>query len=299
MDRLHAMTVFVEVAQRGGFAAAARALNVTPSAVTRAVSSLEDHLGVQLLVRTTRSVTLTTTGARYLADAKTLLADLAEAELRATEDQLALRGRVRVTAPRLFGRIYVVPAVLGFLDAHPDLVAEVRCVDPIVDIVAEGIDVAVRIGHLPDSSLKATKVGTVRQVVVAAPEYFEAHGTPSTPADLREHALLYAGAAPVGEAPVMWRFGEDDSKIEPRAFLGDSASALAGALAGHGITRVISYQAMPHVLAGRLRVILSDDTPVMPVQVVHIHGDRPPARVEKLVAHLRDRLRAEPLDVPR
>ena len=300
MDRLNAMTVFVEVAERGSLAAAARALGVTPSAVTRAINGLEQHLGAQLLIRTTRAITLTSAGTGFLDDAKRLLDALSDAELRAAGDHGTIRGRVRVTAPRLFGRAYVVPAVLDFVREHADLDAELICVDHVVDIVREGIDIAVRIGDLPDSALKASRVGQVRRVLVASPDYLEEHGTPTDAAALAEHRVLHAGAAPPRDAPVVWRLGpETEVRVRPRAFLGDPAAALPAALAGHGITRVLSYQAMPHVLAGRLRVVLSDESRSVPVNVVHVHGDQPPLRIERLVAHLRERLRREPLDVPR
>ena len=178
------MRVFVAVAEAQGFAAAARRLALSPPAVTRAVSALEERIGARLLHRTTRLVRLTEAGQRFLADAKRILGEIDEAEASAAGAYAAPRGQIAVTAPVMFGRMHVAPIVLDFLERHPQVSVRLVLLDRIADLMEEGFDVAVRIAHLPDSSLTALKVGAVRRVVCASPEYLERHGTPQTPADL-------------------------------------------------------------------------------------------------------------------
>src|SRR5262245_45993495 len=189
MDRLDGMALFAEVADRRSFAQAARRLGRSPAAVTRAIGDLEARLGVRLLNRTTRAVSLTEAGERFLAGARRVLADLDEIERAAAGEGAAPRGELRLTAPILFGRLHVTPIVTEFLARFPDVSVALTLLDRPVDLVEEGLDAAVRIGALAESSAVATRVGAVRRIVVAAPDYL-AHGTPRLPADLAAHAII-------------------------------------------------------------------------------------------------------------
>ena len=184
MDRLEGMKIFVTVADTRGFAPAARQLGLSAPAVSRAIVALEEHVGARLLRRTTRSVALTEAGERFHADCKRILADLAEAEASVGGAHAEPQGQLAITAPRMFGRIHVTPVLLGFLAAHPKVSARTFFADHIVHLLDEGFDVAVRIAHLPDSGLTAVRVGHVRRVIVASPDYLAARGVPRAPADL-------------------------------------------------------------------------------------------------------------------
>ena len=207
------MEVFAAVAEKGSFAQAARSLRLSPPAVTRAIAALEDRLGARLLQRTTRSVRLTEAGIRFLADAQRILHDIEEAEDTAAGAHAVPRGVLHVTAPVLFGRMYVAPVLRDFLDVHPTVTADTLFVDRIVNIAEEGLDVAIRIGALPNSSLTAIRVGSVRRVVFGAPSYFAGHGTPLHPGELAGHRLVSSdNGAPVVE----WRFVEGGAAIGVR-----------------------------------------------------------------------------------
>ncbi|MBS0638917.1 MAG: LysR family transcriptional regulator [Proteobacteria bacterium] len=270
MDRLDAMRAFVAVASRGSFAEAARSLRVSPTAVTRAVAGLEDALGLMLLIRTTRSVRLTDQGAAYLEDCRRILADLDAAERRVRGEAAAPRGRLTVAAPLMFGRLRVLPVVQRLLRENPELSVRLILSDRVVHLVEEGIDVAVRLADLPDSALIATRVGSVRRVVAASPDYLQRRGTPDTPAALAGHDIVaFEGV----EASNEWRFGADESigvRIEPRLMVNTADAAIAAAADGLGITRTVSYQVEDSVRLGRLRLILEDfATPPYPVSIVH------------------------------
>lgn len=295
MDRLDSMRVFVAVAEEEGFAPAARRLSMSPPAVTRAISALEERIGTRLLHRTTRVVRLTEAGARYLADCKRILGEIEEAEASAAGSHAALRGQIGVTAPVLFGRMFVAPALFDFLALHPRVSAWTLLVDRIVDMVDEGLDVAVRIAHLPDSSLSAIRVGSVRWVVCASAEYLAARGEPRAPADLARHDTIAFSST---GSPVEWSFGSG-SRVE-RVFpssqlLANTADvAIAAAVAGRGLARVLSYQIGPELRAGRLSIVLAaHEPPPVPIHVVHPEGRRAAARVRGFVDFLVDRLRSE------
>ncbi len=296
MDRFAELRTFVEVAEKGGFAPAARALGLSPPAATRAVSALEARLGVRLFVRTTRVVRLTEAGGRFLLDARRLLADLAEAEAAAAGIHAAPRGELAVTAPVLFGRRHVAPLIGAFLDLHPDVSARCLFVDRNINLLEEGADVAVRIGHLPDSSLVATAVGRVRAVVVGAPAYVAAHGEPAHPADLAAHRLIH----PVGvrDAPD-WEFQDQGRPLSvrtrPRLRVSTNDAALELALQGWGLTRLLSYQVAEEVAGGLLRPVLAAFEPdPLPVHLLHAEGARVSAKVRAFVDFAAARLRANP-----
>ena len=296
MDRIDAMRVFVAVAEAGGFAPAARSLRLSPPAVTRAVAALEHRVGARLLHRTTRIVRLTEAGTRYLADARRILAELEEAEATAAGAHAEPRGQIAVTAPLLFGKMHVAPVVLGFLERFPEVSARTLFVDRVVDLMDEGLDVAVRIAVLPDSTLTAVRVGEVRRVVCAAPDYLARRGPPVTPRDLEGLDCIGFQS---GVAPAPWVFpartGEGTETVRPpmRMLVNNADVAVAAALAGHGITRVLSYQVADEVRAGRLAIVLADrEPPPVPVQLVHLEGRRAAARVRAFVDFAAERLRA-------
>jgi DNA-binding transcriptional LysR family regulator len=264
------MRVFVAVAEARGFAAGARRLGRSAPVVTRAVAELERRLGARLLQRTTRIVRLTEAGARYLADCRRILAEVSAAEetLRAPDDKP--RGALNVTASRIFGRMFVTPLVLEFLAAHPEITVHTVFDDHVIDLIEGGIDVAVRIGPLPDSSFTATRVGSVRRVLCASPAYLARHGVPRQPADLEAlDALVFSGASARSE----WTLGAGRAArtLRPRARLStnDADAIIAAALAGHGVARVLSYQVGEAVAGGQLvRLLAQFEPPPIPVSVV-------------------------------
>ena len=298
MDRLETMRVFVAVAEERGFAPAARRLAMSPPAVTRAIAALERRVGARLLQRTTRVVRLTEAGARFFADCKRILDDVETAENAAAENQSEPRGELVVTAPLVFGRMFVAPIVLEFLAREAQVSARTLLVDHVVDLVEGGIDVAVRIAHLPDSSLTAIKVGTVRRLVCASPEYLAARGTPETPADLASHdAIVFSSS---GAAQTEWQFGTPGSRsralqsvaLRSRFAVNNADAAIAAAVAGAGLTRVLSYQIGPQVQAGSLQIVLEKHAvPAIPVSVVFPAGRRGTAKVRGFVELAVERLK--------
>lgn len=296
MDRLQAMTTFVAVVDSGGFASAARKLNLSPPVVTRAVAELEERLGLRLLTRTTRFVRVTDAGARFAEDCRRILADLEEAETVATGTHAAPRGTLSLTAPVLFGQLHVTPILVRYLQQYPEVDAQCLFLDRVVNVVEEGIDVAVRIGELPDSSLQAARVGRVRRVLVAAPAYLKAHGVPQRPEDLARHTIASAtGVTPVSD----WRFSDGGKplmqRLQPRMRTTTNDSAIAAAVAGLGITRLLSYQVAAHVQGGSLQIVLEDfETAPLPVHVVHHEGRRASQKVRAFVDLAVDSLRADP-----
>ncbi|QCN99646.1 LysR family transcriptional regulator (plasmid) [Azospirillum argentinense] len=282
MDRLQAMRIFVKVAETESFAETARHLHLSAPAVTRAVAALEDLIGARLFVRTTRSVKVTEAGARYLEDCRRILSDITEAEAAAGGVYATPTGTLAVTASTLFGPIHVLPIVTEYLDRYPGMRARTFFVDRPVNIVEEGIDVAVRIGHLPDSGFTAIRVGTVRRVVCGAPAYFERHGVPQTPADLRHHRIALSTGA---WASPEWRFARDQRvTIDPVLQCNTNEAVIATAKAGWGLARVLHYQIGPALLAGELRIVLADhEEPPLPIHVLHPEGRHAPAKVRAFV----------------
>jgi DNA-binding transcriptional LysR family regulator len=270
MDRLDAIRAFTAVADLGGFAPAARRLHLSPAAVTRAVALLEDHLGLMLLNRTTRSVRLTERGAIYLDTCRRVLADLEQGERQAQGQDSAPRGHLTVSAPILFGRLHVLPIVQDLLLAHPALSVRLMLVDRIVHLVEEDVDVAVRIGDLADSALVAVKVGEMTRVVTAAPAYLQRRGAPRVPADLARHDLIAFES--IDGAPD-WRFGPEGKtsvRVQPRLLVNGADAAIAACEAGLGITRALSYQVGGGIAAGRLVPLLEAFAlPPVPISLVH------------------------------
>jgi len=271
MDRLDAMAAFVAVAEQRGFAPAARRLGLSPSTVTRLVAALEERLSMRLLQRTTRAVTLTASGARYLERARHILSAVREAEGAVRAERSQPSGRFVVAAPNLFGRCEVAPLMCDFLARHPAVVGELTLGDRMVNLVEEGVDVAVRIAVLEDSSLVARKVGETRRVVVAAPDYLAKRKKLRAPRDLASHTTILFGAlTPAAE----WRFfrgGREERVPLTPAFTTNSADAAIGhAEHGGGVAMVLAYQVRDAVKAGRLEVVLASYEPKpLPIQLVY------------------------------
>lgn len=282
MDRWQAMRIFVKVAETESFAETARHMNMSAPAVTRTVASLEDLIGARLFVRTTRSVKLTEAGSRYLGDCRRILADIAEAEATAGGAHATPTGTLAITASALFGQMYVLPIVIGYLNAYPEVRARTLFVDRPINMIEEAVDVAVRIGHLPDSSLTAVRVGAVRHVICGAPDYFERHGVPATPADLRDHRI----AAPTSAwASPEWRFsGDQKVTITPTLQCNTNEAAITAARQGWGLTRVLHYQIGPALVAGDLQIVLSDhEEPPLPIHLLYPEGRSAPAKVRAFI----------------
>jgi DNA-binding transcriptional LysR family regulator len=281
MDKLSAMAIFVAVVEEGGFAPAARKLQISPPVVTRAITELEESMGVRLLSRTTRVVRVTDVGARYAVDCRRILADVADTETSAAGTHAAPRGRLVVTASVMFGAMYVTPIVTEYLRRYPETEVECRFLDRVVNMMDEGIDAAIRIGTLPDSSYQAVTVGQVRQVVCAAPDYLKERGIPLTPEELARHDII--AALPVTQS-LDWRFERDGKpltiRVRPRMSSTSNDAALRAALDGFGLTRVISYMAAPHLAAGRLKTVLTQfEAPPVPVSLVHHEGRQSTGKV--------------------
>lgn len=261
MDRLSTFETFVAVARAGSFTGAARQLRCSPQAVTRNIAALEAHLGLRLLHRTTRAVSLTGEGAALLPRAERLLAELADTERALRGSGAEPSGELYVTAPVAFGRLHVMPAVTGLLARHPKLDVRLLLVDRNIRMVEEGIDVAVRIGVLADSALHAVRIGTVRQVIVASPGYLARHGAPTEPDDLAQHHLI-ASTGPRGAGE--WRLGgrrDAGESARRRLQVNTVDAALAAAEAGLGLANFLSYQVADALAAGRLVEVLRPDEP--------------------------------------
>jgi len=296
MDRLHLMTVYVAVAEEEGFAAAARRLGMSPPAVTRAISALEDRLGVKLLQRTTRHVRVTEAGERYLDDARRVIAAADEADEAAVGINAQPRGHMTVTAPVLFGRMYVMPGIVDYLRQNPDTSVSALFLDRVVNMLEEGVDVGIRIGELSDSSYRALRVGHVRRVICAAPSYLKRHGIPQTPQDLKQHQVIVASSL---SQNVEWRFvdqGEPLSvRIKPRLTVSSNDGAIEAASLGLGVTRLMSYQVAPLLAAGKLKVVLSEfESPRVPIHIIHREGRHASAKMRAFIDLMAERLRAEP-----
>ncbi|HEX9451137.1 MAG TPA: LysR family transcriptional regulator [Burkholderiales bacterium] len=295
MDRFHLMAVYVAVAEEESFAGGARRLGMSPPAVTRAVASLEKRLGARLLTRTTRFVRTTDAGLRYLEHARRIVAEADEADEAVAGVNAAPRGQLSVTAPLMFGRMFVTPSLVEYLRRYPEMSLSATFLDRVVNLLEEGIDVGVRIGELPDSSMKAIGVGHVRRVVCASPAYLKANGIPRAPADLAKHTVVAAN--PVSPS-VDWKFftGKKSANIRlsPRLTVTSNEAAIVAAADGFGITRPLSYQVAAFLASGQLKAVLVDfEPPSLPIHVLHSEGRQVPAKVRTFVDLLVERLRSD------
>lgn len=296
MDRLYLMTVYVAVAEEQGFAAGARRLGMSPPAVTRAVAALEDRLGVKLLDRTTRHVRVTEAGQRYLDDARRIIAEVDEADDAVAGINAAPRGHLTVTAPVLFGRIYVMPGIVDYLQRYPAMDISTVFVDRVTNLLEEGIDVGIRIGELPDSSMRAVPVGQVRRMIIASPSYIAKHGAPRTPRELEQHTIVSSSGSSV---PPDWRFQHGGStqslRVKPRLGVNNNDSAIEAVRSGFGIARLLSYQAAALLDAGELVEVLQDyATPAVPIHIIHRDSRQGSTRIRSFVDLMAERLRTDP-----
>jgi DNA-binding transcriptional LysR family regulator len=291
MDRLHLMTVFVAVAEEESFAAGARRLGMSPPAVTRAISALEDRLGVKLLDRTTRYVRVTDAGSRYLDDCRRIIHETDEADEAAAGINAEPRGHLAVTAPVLFGRMFVVPGIVEYLQRYPEMEVSAAFLDRVVNLLEEGFDVGIRIGELPDSSMRAISVGQVRRVLCASPSYLKEKGMPLSPPELFNHKIVAASAvSPVVE----WKFTQGITvRVKPRLTVTSNDAAIEAVLGGMGITRLLSYQIAAYVDSSQLQAILTDfEPPSLPIHVIHREGRYASAKVRTFVDLIVARLRS-------
>lgn len=290
MDRFLEMQAFVAVAETEGFASGARKLGVSPPVMTRAVADLEKRLGVKLLSRTTRYVRVTDAGKRYLEDAKRILAEIAEADDAAAGINGEPSGHLAITAPGVFGRLFVQPVVIEYLNRHPKTEVSALYLDRVVNLLEEGLDVGVRIGELPDSSLRATRVGTIRRVVCASPTYVARMGMPQTPDDLLGHTVISASGV---NPTVEWKFSQDKTlRIKPRLSVTTNEAAIDAAVSGFGIARQMSYQIAPQLESGELKILLSEyELKPLPIHVLHREGRYASAKIRSFVDLIIDRLR--------
>ena len=271
MDRFDAMTAFVVVCETQSLTAAARRLGLSPSVMSRQIAALESRLGARLFQRTTRQISLTDAGARYLERARRILADVDEAERAAQSDKTEPSGRLSVTAPLIFGRLHVAPLLARLVERHSKVSVELALSDRFVNLIEEGHDLAIRIGHLPDSQLIARRCGETRRALVASPSYLARAGVPQHPVDLLRHDTI---AFMPGTPPFNWHFNEGGADLKvslaPRFLTNSGDTAIALALDGVGIARVLYYQVLEAVSEGRLVEVLAPFAPEpMPIHAVY------------------------------
>lgn len=270
MDKLRSMEVFTRVVEHGSLTAAADALGLSPPAVVRALAALEQALGARLLHRTTRRQSLSDEGREYYARCKRVLAEVEEADALLSSRRTAPQGRLRVTAPVMYGRLHVAPVITAFAARHPQVEVELLLLDRVVDLVEEGIDAAVRIGHLPDSTLVARRLGETRRVLCGTPEFIARSGLPQAPADLAHTpAILFSGLSPTDE----WVFaGKTPLRVpvKPRLRSNQIDVAIDACLAGLGLAQFLSYQVEPLITAGKLVPVLDSHAPAtLPIHIVY------------------------------
>jgi len=299
MDRLEAMTTLVRVVDTGSFSGASRALGMPLTTVSRKVSELESHLGTRLLLRTTRKVALTDAGAAYVASARSILEQIDESERIAAGEFQAPRGELVLTAPLFFGNLHILPIVIDFLAAYPEISVRLLLSDRNLHLLDEHIDMAARIGPLPDSSMVATRVGSMRTVVCASPNLLAAHGTPERPEELTALPII---ALEFGTPTVTWLFRLNHSSreiveipIRPRLSVSTAEAAVWAAVQSAGVTRVLHYQCADAVRTGTLRIVLADrELPALPVHLMHAGRGTLPSKMRVFLdfaaARLRERL---------
>lgn len=296
MDRFEEMAVFVATVEEGGLAAAARRLNLSAPTVTRAINALERQLGVSLLQRSTRSVTLTPAGQRYLQPCRRVLAEFSEAEEHAAGAHASPSGLLTITAPVMFGQMLIAPLTLEFLQRYPQVAVHALLSDRLLSLSAERVDVALRIGELVDSAMVAVRVGSVRRVVCAAPALLQREGVPQTPADLQRYRTVVA--ANVTQS-AEWRFNDHGQsvavRLQPALSITSNRAAILAAERGFGLTRVLSYQIAPQIAAGSLQIVLPDyELAALPVHLLYAQGRQAAAKVRAFVEFCAERMRAIP-----
>jgi len=300
MDRFDAMTTLIAAVDGGSLSAASRSLGMPLATVSRKVSDLEAHLRTQLVVRTSRRLGLTEAGRAYVAASRRILDDIDEAERAASGEYRAPRGHLTIAAPIMFGRLHVEPVLLAFLEAFPDINARLVLSDQVVNLVDDQVDVAVRVGRLPDSSLVATRLGSVGWVTCASPRYLAKRGEPTTPDALADHdCLMFEG---LYSTPI-WTFGRGRQEraipIRPRFAVNSADAAIAAAKACAGVARVLSYQVADPVAAGDLVLILRDDEPErLPVHMIHAGQSLLPLKLRAFLDFAGSRLKDSLARIP-
>ena len=295
MDRLESMSVFVAVVAAGSFSAASRQLRMPLPTVSRKVAEIESHLNAKLLVRSTRKLVLTEAGQAYVEDCKRILEAVTEAERGASGQYNAPQGELTITAPIVFGRLHVLPVVAEFLRAYARVDVRLLLIDRALNLVEDRLDLAVRIGALPDSRLVASKVGQIRRVVCASPGYLEERGTPKTPQDLLKHeCVTFTGLTDAGS----WTFRDHETvRVRSRLTTSTAEAAIDATLAGIGLTCTLSYQIADAVKAGQLAVVLRKfEPPPLPVSLIYVHESRITAKLRAFVDFAAPRLRARLTD---
>jgi DNA-binding transcriptional LysR family regulator len=292
MDRLESMTTLLAAVEAGSLSAASRRLGMPLATVSRKVSELEAHLRTRLLNRTSRRLTLTDAGRSYVEACKRILEDIGEAERAATGEYIAPRGDLAITAPIVFGRLHVLPVAIEFLKSYPDVDIRVALADRPFNLQEDDVDLAVRIGDLPDSSLIATRVGSIRQVLCGSPAYFAERGTPKAPDDLTRHdCITFDGLM----SPRTWKFeaGKSAVAIHSRLTVNTAEAAIDAAIAGVGVTRVLSYQVAEARRAGLLALALRKFEPApWPVSLVYAGQGLLPQKLRAFLDFAVPRLKA-------
>ncbi|MFC3120006.1 LysR family transcriptional regulator [Agaribacter flavus] len=296
MDKLQTIKVFIEVAKHQSFSIAAENLGMSAPAASRAIAELEGRLRTKLFNRTTRLVRLTETGARFFKDTQRILEDLDDAESIAKGVYSTPSGILTITAPVLFGQQHVMPVVNEYLSLHSEVSVKAMFYDRVTSLLEEELDIAIRIGHLKDSSLYAKKVGTVRRIICGSPSYFKKSDLPKKPTDLLDHNLIFPTTF---ENTLTWQFQNGDKKelikLNPRLMCNQNAAALKAAIEGRGITRLMSYQVGEELEKGTLIAVLTgyEEEP-LPVHVVHVEGRRANAKVRSFIDLAVERFRTNP-----
>jgi DNA-binding transcriptional LysR family regulator len=294
MDRFQSMSVFLAVAEAGSFSAASRRLGIPLATVSRKVSELELHLKARLMIRSSRHLVLTDAGRSYVAACKAILENLEEAERAASGEYSAPKGHLSIAAPIVFGRTHVLPIIVEFLKAYPDINVKLSLADRLVNLAEEHVDIALRIGELPDSSLIAKRLGFTRRVVCGSPAYFAARGTPETPDELSRHSCLTFDAL---MQPGVWTFSKGNQTlnvpIHSRLSVNTAEAAIDAAIASAGVTRVLSYQVAEPVRAGLLQLVLRQFEPEpVPVSLIHSAQGVLPLKLRAFLDFAAPRLKA-------
>lgn len=300
MDRLEAMAVLLAVVEAGSLSAAGRRLGMPLATVSRKLGDLEAYLAVRLVQRSTRRLALTDAGQSYVAACKGILDAVAEAERTASGEYRVPRGRLVVTAPMVFGRLHVMPAICDFLERYPEIDLRLVLADQVVRLLDDRIDLAVRIGHLPDSGLAARRLGTVGRVVCASPVYLARRGMPRTPDDLAGHdGIIFEGISGPAAWPFMVEGSERIAPVRTRLSVNTAEAAIDAALAGAGLVRVLSYQVATAVAAGRLVRLLGPFEPApWPVSLVHGGQGPLPLKLRSFIDFAEPRLRQALVAMP-
>ncbi len=293
MDRLEAMAIFVAAVDAGSLSGAGRRLGIPLATVSRKLSDLEEHLRTRLLTRTTRQLTLTDAGRSYAVACRRILEEVGEAERSASGEYQAPKGDLVITAPIVFGRLHVLPIVVEFLKAYPEIDIKLVLADRVMHLLEDRIDLAVRIGVLPDSTHLMKKVGEIREVVCASPGYLAAHGRPKIPGDLAAHQCVTFEGLPEVKA---WTFAGEKAEvtvpIHARLSVTTAEAAIDACAAGAGITRVLSYQAAAAVAAGKLEILLQDFEPdPSPIHLVYAEQRLLPLKLRAFLDFAAPRLR--------